>query len=279
MNYQNKVNKPLDNISNGESLVEDKEKGIALSPPEFGKGNSPAQLKGKKAKLPKELQSKNGNPKAAKIALKELKAKQALDKKGRLADVIIDILVWGVAKPMKEGDSKGKEGIIGIHHAVNAADALIGMPHEAYMALLGKMTIAGFSMEEEVSKKASFMVENVLILKAVAARKNKYITKDNSAGQEVEKFADDIRGMDAEELKKTTSVRDHGDDKGLRQKYTMTCGPTSIQIVYGESDPVFALNVNKEGKNTLKHDNKVGDQQKALLNQTSAIPRLIKNRW
>lgn len=267
----------------------------SLSPPafQFKSSNAPQArsiLQKKDHELPKHLQSSKGNPEAAKQALNQLKAMQAADKKKRLSNPLINLLVWGVATPMHEGSDAGKEGIIGIHHAVNAAEALIGMDGTAYSKIIvnvfksfGSDLLSDFlSIFSKARKKKNtdnWKVESVLLLKAVAARKSQYLAKKSSAGKEVDKFAGDIRGMDETELKKMTSLRDHGDGQGLQQKYTMSCGPTSIQIVYGEADPVFALDVSKTAKKNLEYDNDVGKQQKELLNKASAIPRKVKDRW
>jgi len=230
--------------------------------------------KPKKKKTIEEKIAGLANEKAALIALAELKVKKANDKKARLTQQLMELLVMGVAKPMNTDSDLGAEGIIGIHHANNAADALIGMEMLDYSDVVMKLNLTGGD-----NVKSDKFVEKILILKAVGARKDKYISKDASAKSEVGDFAKDIRNMDADTLKEMTSLRDHGGGDGLQQKYTMSCGPTSIQIVYGESDPVFALDVSKKAKHTLDYNNDVGDQQAKWLDKSSMIPRKVMDKW
>ena len=96
-------------------------------------------------------------------------------------------------------------------------------------------------------------MESALILKAVAARKSEYQKDEAAARKAVGGFAEDIRGEDTAKLTEQTSTRDIGGKTGLQQKFTMSCGPTSIQIVRGEADPVFALDISKTAKHTLDY--------------------------
>lgn len=221
--------------------------------------------------------AKSENPERAKKALAELKGLQAGDANDpkRLTDGLVNLLVWGVGKA-QNGTDLGKEGIIGIHHAKNAAEAMIGMPFDMYTAIFSKLVLAG-------GESGDRQVESVLILKAIAARKSEYLgkkteQKQKDAHAEVDKFAEDIRGEDADKLKKATSLRDTGDSKGLQQKWTMSCGPTSIQVLHGQADPIYAKKVSETAKHTLDYDNSVGKEQKDTLGK-DAVPRLVADRW
>jgi hypothetical protein len=90
-------------------------------------------------------------------------------------------------------------------------------------------------------------------------------------------FAGDIRGQDTGNLVDWTSTRDVGSG-GLQQRFTMTCSPTTIQILQGEGDPIYAMDVARIGKHGLDWDNDVGDDQAAKLNKDVA-PRILKDRW
>jgi hypothetical protein len=124
-------------------------------------------------------------------------------------------------------------------------------------------------------------VESVLILKAVAARKSMYKTDEKKAQKEIGEFSSKIREKDLEKLIKSTTTRDIGGGGGLQQKFTMTCGPTSIQILHGETDPVFALDVSTQGKHNLDYKSKIASQQKQYLGkgETKTIPRLVYDSW
>ncbi len=224
----------------------------------------------------KEQAKNSANPLRAKRALQKLNALRAGDKHvpKRLNRPIIKLLVWGVATAMNSSD-EGKEGIIGIHHAENAAKALIHMPRSAYAQIVTQLVMSG----DPKNAKSSAHVESILILKAVAARRHEFTHgKESDAGKEVSDFAEEIRGKDAEQLKEDTSTSAHGGGDGLQQKFTMSCGPTSIQIVHGESDPVFALKVSKDNKHNLNYKTSTGEQQKDYLNQKH-LPRLVEAAW
>lgn len=216
------------------------------------------------------------NQERAAVALTELRAKQSGEKRTprRLTSGIIELLVWGVARPTNPaGGDKGQEGILGIEQAGRAADALIAMPDEAYFQIVAKLVMTGGD-----DKAADARTESLLILKAVAARKDEFTKGKDGATDEVSDFADKIRGGNAEALKERTTVRDYGATTGLQQKFTMTCGPTSIQMVHGEADPVFALQVSETAKHNLDFDNSVGKQQADYLGK-STIPRVVWDAW
>ncbi|MGH2947647.1 MAG: hypothetical protein ACRDPC_15585 [Solirubrobacteraceae bacterium] len=219
----------------------------------------------------------DARPNAAKAqqARKELIALQGKSKKAkaRLTDGIVGLLVWGVAE-RRSADDVGGEGVIGIEHAVDAADTLVAMSTAAYVDTVLQLDVTGGSFAGWDQRR----VESVLILKAVAARKSNYKKEEAAARKEVGGFADEIRGEDPDKLAELTSTRDIGGDTGLQQKFTMSCGPTSIQIVRGESDPIFALDISKTAKHTLDYKNKVGGEQEKLLGKDAA-PRLVKDRW
>jgi hypothetical protein len=214
------------------------------------------------------------NPERAQTALTELRARQAAETRApkRLTDGIIELMVWGVGRAMhKDATDKGKEGILGIEHASNAADALIKMPVEAYLQIIATLVMTGGDAA------ADQKVESLLILKAVGARKDEFQKGDAKAQGDVDAFATKIRGRDAEKLKDDTTTRDHTSG-GLQQKFTMTCGPTSIQVTHGEADPIFAMQVTESAKQNLDYKSTVGTEQKDYLGAT-AIPRLVMDDW
>jgi hypothetical protein len=216
------------------------------------------------------------SPNAAKAATakKELQDLQAKEKKGkeRLTDGLVSLLVWGVAE-RRTADDLGSEGILGIEQAVDAAQALVAMSGPAYIdTVLQLDLVGGYGWSAQ-------RVQSALILKAVGARKSQYATKkEGQARKDVGGFADDIHDMDTEALVKATSTRDIGGGEGLQQKFTMSCGPTSIQITRGESDPIYALDTSNVAKHTLDYKNKVGDEQEKLLGKAAA-PRQVDAQW
>ena len=220
----------------------------------------------------------SANPERAKQALAELTKLREKDaaSRARLTLGLVDLLVWGVAEARDESSDVGGEGIIGIEHAVNAAEALLAMPLPAYLDVVINLSLTGGKAKSKEYEQRR--VESVLILKAVAARKEAFKKNAKKAGEQIGDFADEIRGEDTEALIASTSTRDIGGDDGLQQKFTMSCGPTSIQIVMGEADPVFALEVSDEAKHDLDYDSDVGRMQAKLLGKAAA-PRALEPRW
>ena len=220
----------------------------------------------------------SANPERAKQALTELtklREKNATTR-ARLTLGLVDLLVWGVAEARDDSSDVGGEGIIGIEHAVDAAEALLAMPLPAYLDIVINLSLTGGKAKSKDYEQRR--VESVLILKAVAARKAAFKKDAKKAGEQIGDFADEIRGEDTEALIESTSTRDIGGGDGLQQKFTMSCGPTSIQIVMGEADPVFALEVSDEAKHDLDYDSDVGKMQAKLLGKAAA-PRALEPRW
>ena len=216
----------------------------------------------------------SANPERAAVALAELTQKQSTDTNTpkRLTAGIVSLLTWGVGAAMNATDL-GQEGIIGIDAAGNAADALIAMPLDLYAPIL-----AGLVMTGGGDPASDRRVESILVLKAIGARKKEFTAGDSSAADDVSGFGDAIRGQDAEATKKATSTRDHGDGDGLIQKFTMSCGPTSIQTVHGEADPLFAAAVSATAKHDKAYDNDVADQQHDYLGK-DVVPREVEEDW
>lgn len=205
---------------------------------------------------------------------KELEALRTKDdpKHARLTDGVIEMLVWGIAERRAKG-SFGKEGLLGIDQALNAARGLLALSPAGFVATMLKLARVGGK-----GGWSNKRTEAVLILKAVAARTTRFAADEKAALGEIAGYAEGIRGEDISKLSSQSSLRDIGGDSGLRQKYTMSCGPTSIQIVQGEADPIYASTVSKTSKHDLTYKNKVGAEQEKLLVHAAA-PRLLKDRY
>lgn len=226
------------------------------------------------------------NPMQAAQARTELCGLQLTDVSARLTDGIIELLVFGVghrkrAQAAKTRQALDTEGIIGIEQAIRAARALMLMPKEKYLSIVSQLVMAG-GTPQQASATADPRIESVLLLKAVAARLDQLTGKAPAAAdkaeQDVSKFGDEIRGQDAEQLQSNTSVRDHGNTDGLMQKFTMTCGPTSIQLVHGEADPINALQVSKDSKHDLNYRSGVAKEQASYLNK-DVVPRSVEDDY
>lgn len=220
------------------------------------------------------------NAERAKQVRKELEKKQNKDTNTptRITNELIETMVMSVASPMNESSDKGSAGILGIQSAVDAADALMMVSQTDYDKIITMLTNSGDTIGD-VAKKAT-------LIKALAARKVDLLAagpQTEKAMQELEDFSAEIRGMDKDDMVAKTHAADHGDGLGLKQRFTMSCGPTSIMIVKGEFDPIYALKMSKEGKHSLKYTGDIPDTQKRLLEGTNgvdtAVPREVEDDW
>lgn len=220
------------------------------------------------------------NADRAKQARRELKKKKTADTNSpaRITDDLIETMVMSVASPMNESDDKGSAGILGIQSAIDAADALMMVRQEDYDKIMGILSQSGDNLGE-VAKQAT-------LIKALAARKTDLLAagpQTAEAMQELDEFAAEIKDMDKDEMVSKTHASDRGSGQGLQQRFTMSCGPTSIMIVKGDFDPVYALKLSKEGKHGLAFDGDIADEQKGLLEGTNgvdtAVPREVEDDW
>jgi len=220
------------------------------------------------------------NAERAKQTRKELLKKQNADTNAppRITTQLIETMVMSVASPMNENDDKGSGGILGIQSAVDAADAIMMVSQTDYDKIMGILANSGDSIGE-VAKQAT-------LIKALAARKVDLLKagpQTEKALQELEDFSAEIKDMDKDEMVAKTHASDRGDGKGLQQRYTMSCGPTSIMIVKAEFDPIYALKLSKEGKHGLAYDGDIAKEQQGMLEGTNgantALPREVADDW
>lgn len=97
-----------------------------------------------------------------------------------------------------------------------------------------------------------------------------YIAKALAAGRsiaDIEAFADKIRKQSDSWLKdKLNVVEESGEGgTGIKQQWQMSCGPTTVQVLHAQTDPIYALSLN-EGGDINKTG--AGDVSKAGGNQT-----------
>jgi hypothetical protein len=139
-----------------------------------------------------------------------------------------------------------------------------------------------------------------LLFKAIAARAAR-IGTDDRALDVVTRFAKLISKLPEAELLERATVLDldsrhstsdvdlmpmwskrgtirgeapHGEDKdndGLLQRFTATCGPTVIQMMRAQADPVLAFAINAEGRTRDATTGEVAHFQRALLEEYGGI--------
>jgi hypothetical protein len=209
------------------------------------------------------------------------------------------MLVTGVGdKRTDSPDGRGQSGVLGGKQARDAAQAMLKMSDEDYkktMELLGK---AGKDADGKDIADADAHAEQSLILKAAAARRERWKdpAKAEQADKDLAEFAENIKGMKREDLIRRTTLMDIDnvstssvnpndlmnptdtkvDNDGLYQRFTMSCGPTTAQIVKGEIDPIYALKAHQPDQlgDNLDQKNPESDmarEQKEVLEKHGGV--------
>jgi hypothetical protein len=102
--------------------------------------------------------------------------------------------------------------------------------------------------------------------KAILARganqlEQAYIMKAFAVGHDldaVESFANEIRGKGAAWLRNNLHLTASTTMTGVMQQWSHSCGPTTAQALFGDIDPLFALDVNKNNPSINKADDRDG---------------------
>jgi hypothetical protein len=87
------------------------------------------------------------------------------------------------------------------------------------------------------------------VLDAATPATKDYIVKGLAANHtvaELEEFAKKISGKDAKWLQDNLSLTGSSEGTGVRQQWHDSCGPTTLQAVRGELDPLYALKMHEE---------------------------------
>ncbi|MEW6364977.1 MAG: hypothetical protein AB1714_10095 [Acidobacteriota bacterium] len=244
-----------------------------------------------------------GSPNALQAArtfldLKEKQAKLPASVAGRLNDETIQTLTRAVAD--RRGPAlAGAKGIMGQQQALDAADAIAKMSPKDHTALDGLLRSAGTGG----ARGADPQTERALILKAVAARRDRIDTekagrwetlrrwagRNTNAMNEVSAYAAEIRGKPREELLKkstTLDLNEDAKDEALQQRWLSSCGATVTQMARAEADPIYALDLHKraaEGIHPEKitsyeavHKSQVADEQKKMMREAGV--RSLRSR-
>ena len=227
------------------------------------------------------------------------------DAAGRLNTEVIEMMVNGVADSRTDSD-RGQEGILGVTQVRDAAHGLLDMNEDQYQTMLTTLRQAGQDEDGNAVAGADAGAEQALLLKAVAARRDRLdghwydgvvrffggTPDSDTAMSELTGFAGDIRGMDRDELIRTTTLQDiddvntsdfdpdnpldHSDTRanndGLFQRFDMSCAPTSSQILRGEADPIFAHQVHQDGGVTNPETHSItANQQRSELENNGGV--------
>ncbi|HEY7161819.1 MAG TPA: hypothetical protein VH815_11195, partial [Acidobacteriota bacterium] len=207
------------------------------------------------------------------IELQQLKAANP----SRLSGETVRTLTRGVAEPKANG-SNGREGIMGQQQAVDAAKTMMRMPQGEFDRLKTTLSQAGQKDGKPIPG-ADPYAERALILKSVAARDDelsspnatdRYLQSVNKPGksmEEIQKYADDIRGTPRQKLIEQSTVLDvdGGNPNGMLQRYHDSCGPTVSQMARAEADPIYAKKLHEEAVYSGDSNSNIAKEQKELL--------------
>lgn len=203
----------------------------------------------------------------AKLKLSNLRDSQ------KLTPEMEEALIRGVATRRTDTD-RGAAGIMGDAQVRDAAATVFKLNAPDTDTLNALMKDAGKGADGQPVSGADAQAERALILKAVAARKDRLSDADPSvsgaAMDEVAIFAKDVRGLKRDELIRTTTPLDlddkntseadpknpgvidaDADNDGLSQKFDNTCAPTTGQMMRAEADPVYARELHQHGLNDV----------------------------
>ena len=119
-----------------------------------------------------------------------------------------------------------------------------------------------------------------------SAEHRAYVAKALAAGNtilEIIPFAYEISGKDQEWLSNNLRLTRQTDDgRGIQQSWQHSCGPTTVQAIQGELDPVYALSVRQNNPAidvgngvSVGPNTQVADDQKDMLEGAGgiAVPR------
>jgi len=114
------------------------------------------------------------------------------------------------------------------------------------------------------------------VLKDAAPEAKKYLTKAIStkhSAAEIEAFAKKIAGKDQAWMDENLHLVGLSEGKGIKQQWHDSCGPTTIEAMTGELDPIYALKLHEENtdittvdkKNATKINANMAEDQRAKL--------------
>lgn len=113
---------------------------------------------------------------------------------------------------------------------------------------LDRLSEEDYVLFRSLLDRAASTLEWLFLCKALAAHR---------AVSDIEIFAATIQGMSERWLKRNLSVVNTGvqaeqnvcmpDQQGIIQQYGNSCGPTSVQVIRAQSDPIYALSLRSAG--------------------------------
>lgn len=96
---------------------------------------------------------------------------------------------------------------------------------------------------------------------AKSDQEKRYLTKGIAAGHsaaELEAFAAKIAGKDDTWLNDNLRLVGDSKGKGIEQQWSYSCGPTTVEAIKGELDPLYAMKIREENPDFQSADNADG---------------------
>lgn len=109
------------------------------------------------------------------------------------------------------------------------------------------------SMSTDDQKKVNTLLEKA------TPKQQKYLKKalaTKHTADELQSFFDEIDGKDDTWMQNNLHVVGDSKGKGIMQQWQCSCGPTTVQAIRGELDPIYALKLHKDNPNLIKADDK-----------------------
>jgi hypothetical protein len=106
------------------------------------------------------------------------------------------------------------------------------------------------------------------LLDDAPADQKKYLTKaiaTKHTAAEIEAFARKIAGKDQKWMDENLHLVGLSEGKGIKQQWADSCGPTTVQAMKGELDPIYALKLHEENTDITKADDSDGTDLNAKM--------------
>jgi hypothetical protein len=231
-----------------------------------------------------ELRFLNGNVLGSPNADRGLRTYMELQKlrdvnPSRVNGETVRTLTRGVVE-RRTNDPNGREGVMGQKQAVDAAKTMMAMPQSDFDHLQKTLAKAGEKDGKPIPGSNPY-TERAMILKSVAARDQELsspgthdrylqsVNKPSKSMQEIQTYADEIRGTPREKLIQQSTVLDVDgkNPNAVMQRYHDSCGPTVSQMARAEGDPIYAKKLHESGVWSGESQSDLANEQKKLLEQ------------
>lgn len=200
------------------------------------------------------------------------------------------VLLEAASKVRRASSEVGREALLTPREEARARFAFAHVPREVAAELNALLA---------VHKGTGANVAHALLFKAIAARAD--VLPAAGARAALQQFSKQLASLDPETMleratvldlspQKNTSALDPqqlwekrgvvgargqgdtaGDNDGLIQRFTASCGPTTLQMMLAEADPVLAFAINHEGRALPTTRGAVADFQRAVLEEYGGI--------